>query len=191
MLLTMTMKYKLNSFEIRITLYQFIITSQCLTAELYKVFSGISLDIIKNVLPFNSSCSYIIRNRTFYSRPVNLVYKATESLLQLAQKIRNLAPNHIKSLSTLPQFKNTRKFQRTVRCTLRTCRTYIPPIGFMYWIQFQVFVFISYCVEYGNFVWFLVGKTFCGWVVITDFWMILPRASQKCCPAGSFRRGIR
>ena len=74
---------------------------QCLTTELYKVFSGISPDVVKDVFPLNTSSNNNIRNRsTFYSSPVNSVYKATVSLSHLAPKIREFVPNDIKALDS-------------------------------------------------------------------------------------------
>ena len=44
---------------------------QCLAIELYKIFNGISADIMKDVFPLNTSSTYDIRNREiFYTRPV-------------------------------------------------------------------------------------------------------------------------
>ena len=54
---------------------------QCLTIELYKIFNGISPDIMKDVFHLNTSSNYYIRNRpTFFTRRVRSVFNGTESL---------------------------------------------------------------------------------------------------------------
>ena len=111
---------------------------------------------------------------TFYSRSVS-----SASLLHLVPKIRELISHNIQALGSLPEFKNATKFWKPVRCPCTICKTYIPPNGFVYWMQFYTFVLIIYCVEYGNFAWFLVGGNYRAWVVFRDFWAIPPRVSRN------------
>ena len=97
--------------------------------------------------------------------------------MRLVPKIRELISHDIQALGSLPEFKNATKFWKPVRCPCTICKTYIPPIGFVYWMQFYTFVLIIYCVEYGNFAWFLVGGNYRAWVVFRD--------------SGQFNRGSR
>ena len=63
---------------------------QCVAIELYKVFNGISPDIIKDVFPLSTSSNYNIRNRlTFYSRPLNSVCNGTSHFHTWLQKYGN------------------------------------------------------------------------------------------------------
>ena len=78
---------------------------QCLAIELYKIFNGISPDIMKDIFPLNTSYIYNIKNRErIYTRPVKSVYKGTESLSLLAPNILELIPGSIKSIDSLPAF---------------------------------------------------------------------------------------
>ena len=45
---------------------------QCLAIELYKVFNGISTDIMKDVFPLNTTSNYDIRNRKTFDSSYNL-----------------------------------------------------------------------------------------------------------------------
>ena len=79
---------------------------RCLAIELYKIFSGTSPDIMKDVFPLNTSSTYDIRNREiFYTRPVKSVYHGSESLSYLAPKIWELVPESINSAESLSVFK--------------------------------------------------------------------------------------
>ena len=56
------------------------IDNNVLAMNYVNMFSGISLDIVKDVFPLNTPSKDNIRSRsTFYSRPVNSVYNGTES----------------------------------------------------------------------------------------------------------------
>ena len=105
---------------------------QCLAIELYKIFNGISPDIMKNVFPLNTSSTYDIRNREiFYTRPVKSVYHGTESLSYLAPEIWELVPESIKSAESLSVFKIRIKKWKPENCPCRLCRSYIPQVGFV------------------------------------------------------------
>ena len=105
---------------------------QCLAIELYKIFNGISPDIMKDVFPLNTSSTYDIRNREiFYTRPVKSVYHGTESLSYLAPKIWELVPESIKSAESLSVFKIRIKKWKPENCPCRLCRSYIPQVGFV------------------------------------------------------------
>ena len=92
----------------------------------------ISLDIMKDVFPLNTSSNYNNRKRsTFYSRTENPVYNGTESLLHLAAKIWKLVPNDIKVLDSLSEFKNEIKFWKPLRWFCRILETFYPEIGFV------------------------------------------------------------
>ena len=84
------------------------------------LFNGISLDIMKDVFPLNTSPNYNIRNgSTFSSRPVNSVYNGTESISHLASKIWELVPSDIKTLAPLPEFKKYDKIMESCEVPLQ------------------------------------------------------------------------
>ena len=71
---------------------------QALAIELYKIVSGFSPEIMKDVFPFNTNSSYNIRNRrTFRSRPIRTVYFGSETLSCLGPKIWELIPESFKT----------------------------------------------------------------------------------------------
>ena len=87
---------------------------------------------MKDVFPLNTSSNCNIRNRlTFYSRPINSVYKGTESLSHLASKKWELVLYVIKPFDSLSKFKNAIKLWKPVRYPCRICQTYIPQIDFV------------------------------------------------------------
>ena len=105
---------------------------QCLAIELYKIFNGISPDIMKDVFPLNTSSNYDIRNRpTFSTRRVRSVFNSTESLSYLAPKIWELIPERIKAAESLSNFKTLIKKWKPESCPCRLCRPYIPQVGFV------------------------------------------------------------
>ena len=105
---------------------------QCLAIELYKIFNGISPDIMKDVFPLNTSSNYDIRNRpTFFTRRVRSVFNGTESLSYLAPKIWELVPENIKTAESLSKFKFLIKQWKPEKCPCRLCRPYISQVGFV------------------------------------------------------------
>ena len=61
---------------------------QVLATELYKIVTGLSPEIIKEVFPFNENTSYNIRTkRKFHSRSIKSVAYGSETLSHLAPKI--------------------------------------------------------------------------------------------------------
>ena len=105
---------------------------QRLAIELYKIFNGISPDIMKDVFPLNTSSNYDIRNKpTFYTRRVRSVFKGTESLSYIAPKIWELVPEKIKKAESLSNFKTLIKQWKPIKCPCRICRPYIPQVGFV------------------------------------------------------------
>ena len=110
---------------------------QYLTIELYKVYNDICPDIMKDIFPLSTSSNYDIRSkRTFTTRSVKIVYYGTESLSYLAPKVWQLIPNNIKSHENLPKFKKAiKKWKPDVR-PWRLCRSYIPQVSFVQWVQF-------------------------------------------------------
>ena len=105
---------------------------QCLAIELYKIFNGVSPDIMKDVFPLNTSSNYDIRNRpTFFTRRVRSVFNGTESLSYLAPKIWELVPENIKTAESLSKFKFLIKQWKPEKCPCRLCRLYISQVGFV------------------------------------------------------------
>ena len=79
---------------------------QCLDIELYKVFSGICPDIMKDVFPLSTSSNCDTRSRhTLATGSVKTVYYVTESLSYLAPKVWELIPNNVKSIENLSNSK--------------------------------------------------------------------------------------
>ena len=71
---------------------------QCLAIGLYKIFSGISPDSMKDISPLNISSIYDIRSKqTLYTRPAKSVYRRIESLSFLVSKTWELIPVHVGS----------------------------------------------------------------------------------------------
>ena len=98
---------------------------QCLAIELYKIFNGISPDIMKDVFPLNASSNYDIRNRpTFFNRRVRSVFNGTESLSYLAPKIWELVPENIKTAESLSKLKFLIKQWKPEKCPCRLCRAH-------------------------------------------------------------------
>ena len=79
---------------------------KCLSTELYKILRGLSLGIMEDIFPWNSSLNYLTRNGVaFYIKSIKSVCHGTESLSFLASKRWELVPNIIKLLETLSSFR--------------------------------------------------------------------------------------
>ena len=75
---------------------------KCLAIELFKIFNGISPDIMKDIFPLSTSSTYDTSNRkTFYTTPVQSVYKRSESLPFFTPKIGEFILECIKSIHSL------------------------------------------------------------------------------------------
>ena len=95
-----------------------------LAIKLFKVLEGIYSDIMKDVLPLYTFSNYNNRKiSNFYSRSLNSIYNGTDSLSHLAQKVWELVSNNIKTLGSLPEFKNAIRLWKQIRYSCRIFKT--------------------------------------------------------------------
>ena len=78
-----------------------------LAIEIFKLFHGLSPSILKSIFQVNTNSAYSLRLRNdLYCRNPKTVKYGTETVSYLAQKIRSLVPDMIKSSKTLGIFKS-------------------------------------------------------------------------------------
>ena len=78
---------------------------QALAVELFKIIHGLSPEIMKDILPLKEKNNYCT-NFPFKTRNVHTVTYGTETISYLGPKIWSLIPDHIKTSSTLLEFKS-------------------------------------------------------------------------------------
>ena len=80
---------------------------QVLAIEIFKLFHGLSPSILKSIFQVNTNSAYSLRLRNdLYCRNPKTVKYGTETISYLAQKIRSLVRDMIKSSKTLGIFKS-------------------------------------------------------------------------------------
>ena len=77
---------------------------------MFKVFRGLSLEIVNELFQFREQIPYELRQQPQFQIPwVHSVFSGTESLKFLGSKIWALVPNEIKQLESLGKFRNAIK----------------------------------------------------------------------------------
>ena len=84
-----------------------------------------SLPIKATILEMRLNASILKKNRYF------TFHYGSESLVSLAPKIWELAPDSIREVKTLSIFKNKIKAWTTDKCPFRLCKNYIWKVGFI------------------------------------------------------------
>ena len=104
---------------------------QILAIELYKIINGISLTMMKKVLPLKDSANRYCSRFPFETRNVHTVSYGTETISFLGPKIWHIIPKIIKDSTTRNEFKSRIKKWKPTLCPCRLCKTFIAGIGFV------------------------------------------------------------
>ena len=104
---------------------------QTLATEIYKAKNKISLEVVNSLFEFTNK-NYYLRNASILKRNRYFaVHYGSESLVSLALKIWELAPDSIREVKTLSIFKNKIKAWTTDKCPCRLCKNYTGQVGFI------------------------------------------------------------
>ena len=114
---------KNNSFTIHVR------NIQSLAIELYKVWYGLSPEIMNSVFPLNTSSKYPGEN-VFKTRNVKKVSHGTETLAHLGPKIWLMVPGEMKKFSLSIFTTKIRKWKPD-NCPCRLCKLYVKDLGFI------------------------------------------------------------
>ena len=82
---------------------------QVLVTEMYKVSSGLSTPLMKDIFPMNRNPYNLRQNSQFSRPPINTDYHGTKSISNLLPKIWDLIPSNLKEISELDKFKKAIK----------------------------------------------------------------------------------
>ena len=83
---------------------------QKLEVEIFKVFKGLSPEIINKLFQFRQQIPYELRQGSQFQVPwVHSDFSGTESLKCLGPKICVLVPNEMKQLQSVGKFRNAKK----------------------------------------------------------------------------------
>ena len=98
---------------------------------MYKVFSGQTQTVFSDLFE-RKNISYNLRSQPEFVIPqINTVYKGANSIQDFGPIIWNLIPKEIKSCDTLVSFISKISQWRSNVCPCRTCKNFIPNIGFL------------------------------------------------------------
>ena len=117
--------------------------------EIYKVANGICPEIMNDIFKLRESTHYNLRSTSqFLLHPIHSVFNGSESASYLGPKIWKEIPTDIKNKDFLIGFKKGIKKWKPLNCPCRICKTFIPNLGFIYFIIFYqklilVFLFFS------------------------------------------------
>ena len=103
---------------------------QTLAIEVFKIINGISLEIMKEILPLKSTSNYSSRF-PLQTRNIRTVNYGSETISFLGPKIWSIIPEEIKNSSTLIEFKSKIKKWKPINCPCRLCKIYISGVGFV------------------------------------------------------------
>ena len=96
------------------------------TIEIFKVFKGISPQIVKAIFQFRDAVPYQLRKlRDFQIPSVDSVFSGTGNIKFLGPKIWEILPHEIKQLENLKEFKKAIRQWKPTSCTCRLCKTHI------------------------------------------------------------------
>ena len=111
---------------------------QFLAIEMYKVFNGMSPELMNDVFQKNSNkfTANVSANTRAHSSFYNhsnprTVKNGLETLRSLGPKIWEMLPNDIKDSSSWPLFKAKIKKWVCLDCPCRICKTFVPQLGFV------------------------------------------------------------
>ena len=102
---------------------------QTLAIELYKVFYGLSSEIMKLIFPKNTEVRFPGKF-DFKSFNVKTVWHGTETLGHLGPKIWSSVPQNIKTFSLSKFTQKIRKWKPN-KCPCRICKVYVKQLGFV------------------------------------------------------------
>ena len=104
---------------------------QVLATEMFKVYRGLSPEILRETFVSKTSSYNLRRNDTFEKRKVHSVYHGTESLSLLGPKIWDLVLVELKQSETLYFFKLKIRNWVPFECPCKICKKYIQQVGFL------------------------------------------------------------
>ena len=103
-----------------------------LAIEMYKVATGISPEIMKDVFQIRNISLYNLRYvPTFVTENIHCVYNGSESASFLGHKIWEQIPTEIKTINSLAGFKKEIRKWKPVNCPCRICKVFVPNLGFL------------------------------------------------------------
>ena len=103
---------------------------QSLATELFKVVTGKSPEIMKEVFPLKESLPYCTKF-PFETKNVRTVTYGKNTLSFLGPKIWAIVPAEIKKSKSLVEFKNEIRKWNPENCPCRLCDTYITDLGYI------------------------------------------------------------
>ena len=105
---------------------------QYFATELFKVKSGLSLEIMKEIFVFQENDTYNLRSGNHLARKnIRTTQYGIESVSSLGAKLWNLLPGEIKNSSSLTVFKNKIRNWIPEKCPWKLCRTYIKNVRYI------------------------------------------------------------
>ena len=104
---------------------------QKLAIEIFKVKKNLSPSFMNTVFPLSQNPYNLRTNRTFKTENIRTVNYGSETISYRGPQTWALVPSHIKSSSTLQEFKAKIKLWKPDGCKCRICKIYIPNLGFI------------------------------------------------------------
>ena len=104
---------------------------QKLVTAIFKVKSGLSLELMNDVFEFIENPYSLRTTSHFRSRKIRTTKYGIETSSYLGPKSGNLNPNEYKTIESLADFKAKMKTWVPENCLCRLCKTYIHQIGFI------------------------------------------------------------
>ena len=89
---------------------------------MYKVFHGVSPDLMSEILPLKAKVPYSLRKTSDFTVPnIRTVNYGLHSIRYLGPKIWESIPKHMKTLESVDSFKNAIKTWKPASCPCRLC----------------------------------------------------------------------
>ena len=99
---------------------------------MYKVVNSMSPAIMNEVFNQRSNSHYNLRHTSqFLVNPIHSVYSGNESASYLGPNIWDQIPFEIQNKKSLEGFKREIKKWKATDCPCRTCKIFIPNLGFI------------------------------------------------------------
>ena len=104
---------------------------QRLATEIYKIKNNLAPTFMNDI--FTESLNpYNMRDKpSFETTNAKTVYNGTETISFRGPQTWSIVPAHIKSSTTLEEFKVKIKNWKPIGCKCRLCKTYVPNLGFI------------------------------------------------------------
>ena len=99
---------------------------QKLAIEIFKVKKNLSPSFMNTVFPLSQNPYNLRTNPTFKTENIRTVNYGSETISNRGPQTWALVPSHIKSSSTLQEFKAKIKLWKPDGCKCRICKIYIP-----------------------------------------------------------------